>query len=59
MVMVMVIVDHVYVYGYGYAVSLLSLLMWVFGMNLYLSNQVLIKFEQLKLLIVVSQSIFP
>jgi hypothetical protein len=33
-------------------------LMWV-GMKLYLSNQVLIKFDQLKLLIVVSQSAFP
>jgi hypothetical protein len=53
----MVIVDHVY--GYGYAVTLLSLLMWVFGMNLYLSNQVLIKLDQLKLLIAVSQSAFP
>jgi hypothetical protein len=53
----MVIVDHVY--GYGYAVSLLSLLMWVFFMNLYLSNQVLIKLDQLKLLIAVSQSAFP
>jgi hypothetical protein len=30
-----------------------------FGMNLYLSNQVLIKFDQLKLLIAVSQSAFP
>jgi hypothetical protein len=30
-----------------------------FGMNLYLSNQVLIKFDQLKLLITVSQSAFP
>jgi hypothetical protein len=30
-----------------------------FGMNLYLSNQVLIKFGQLKLLIVLSQSAFP
>jgi hypothetical protein len=30
-----------------------------FGMNLYLSNQVLIKFDQLKLLIAVSQSVFP
>jgi hypothetical protein len=29
-----------------------------FGMNLYLSNQVLIKFDQLKLLIAVSQSAF-
>jgi hypothetical protein len=33
---------------------LFSLVMWVcnvgFGMNLYLSNQVLIKFDQLKLL---------
>jgi hypothetical protein len=29
------------------------------GMNLYLSNQVLIKFDQLKLLIAVSQSAFP
>jgi hypothetical protein len=38
MVMVMVIVDHVYGCGYTYAVSLLSLLMWVFGMKLYLSN---------------------
>jgi hypothetical protein len=33
-------------------------LMWV-GMNLYLSNQVLIKFDQLKSLIAVSQSGFP
>jgi hypothetical protein len=38
---------------------LFSLLMWVFGMNLYHSNQVLIKFDQLKLLIAVSQSAFP
>jgi hypothetical protein len=30
-----------------------------FGMNLYLSNQVLIKLDQLKLLIAVSQSAFP
>jgi hypothetical protein len=30
-----------------------------FGMNLYFSNQVLIKLDQLKLLIVVSQSAFP
>jgi hypothetical protein len=30
-----------------------------FGMNLYLSNQVLIKLDQLKLLITVSQSAFP
>jgi hypothetical protein len=30
-----------------------------FGMNLYVSNQVLIKFDQLKLLITVSQSAFP
>jgi hypothetical protein len=30
-----------------------------FGMNLYYSNQVLIKFDQLKLLIAVSQSAFP
>jgi hypothetical protein len=30
-----------------------------FGMNLYFSNQVLIKFDQLKLLIAVSQSTFP
>jgi hypothetical protein len=30
-----------------------------FGMNLYLSNQVLIKPDQLKLLIAVSQSAFP
>jgi hypothetical protein len=59
MAMVMVIVDHVYGCGYAYAVSLLSLLMWVFGMNLYLSNQVLIKLDQLKLLIAVSQSAFP
>jgi hypothetical protein len=29
-----------------------------FGMNLYLSNQVLIKLDQLKLLIAVSQSAF-
>jgi hypothetical protein len=29
-----------------------------FGMNLYLSNQVLIKFDQLKLLIAVSQLAF-
>jgi hypothetical protein len=59
MVMVIVIVDHVYGYGYGYAVSLLSLLNVGFGMSLYLSNQVLIKFDQLKLLIAVSQSVFP
>jgi hypothetical protein len=30
-----------------------------FGMNLYLSNQVLIKYDQLKLLTVVSWSTFP
>jgi hypothetical protein len=30
-----------------------------FGINLYLSNQVLIKFDQLKLLIAVSRSAFP
>jgi hypothetical protein len=30
-----------------------------FGMNLYLSNEVLIKLDQLKLLIAVSQSAFP
>jgi hypothetical protein len=30
-----------------------------FGMNLYLSNQVLIKLDQLKLIIAVSQSAFP
>jgi hypothetical protein len=30
-----------------------------FGMNLYLSNQVLIKLDQPKLLIAVSQSAFP
>jgi hypothetical protein len=30
-----------------------------FGMNLYLSNHVLIKFDQLKLLIAVSRSAFP
>jgi hypothetical protein len=30
-----------------------------FAMNLYLSNQMLIKFDQLKFLIVVSQSAFP
>jgi hypothetical protein len=30
-----------------------------FDMNLYLSNEVLIKFDQLKLLIAVSQSAFP
>jgi hypothetical protein len=30
-----------------------------FGINLYVSNQVLIKFDQLKLLIAVSQSAFP
>jgi hypothetical protein len=30
-----------------------------FGMNLYLSNQVLIKIDQLKLLIAVSRSAFP
>jgi hypothetical protein len=57
--MVMVIVDHVYGCSYAYVVSLLSLLMWAFGINLYLSNQVLIKFDQLKLLIAVSQSAFP
>jgi hypothetical protein len=53
--MVMVILDHVYVYfyGYAYAVSLLSFNVG-FGMNLYHSNQVLIKFDQLKLLITVS-----
>jgi hypothetical protein len=52
--MVMVIVDHVYGCGYAYAVSLLSFNVG-FGMNLYLNNQVLIKFDQLKLLIAVSQ----
>jgi hypothetical protein len=30
-----------------------------FGTNLYLNNQVLIKFDQLKLLIAVSRSAFP
>jgi hypothetical protein len=30
-----------------------------FDMNLYLGNQVLIKLDQLKLLITVSQSVFP
>jgi hypothetical protein len=30
-----------------------------FGMNVYLSKQVLIKLDQLKLLIAVSQSVFP
>jgi hypothetical protein len=30
-----------------------------FGMNLHFSNQVLIKLDQLKLLIAVSQSAFP
>jgi hypothetical protein len=50
-------VDHVYGYGYASAISLLFLLMWV-GINLYLSNQVLIKLDQLKLLIAVSQSAF-
>jgi hypothetical protein len=30
-----------------------------FGINLYLSNRVLIKLDQLKLLIAVSQSVFP
>jgi hypothetical protein len=45
--------NHVYGFGYAYAISLLSLLIWV-GMNLYLSNQMLIKLDQLKLLIVVS-----
>jgi hypothetical protein len=30
-----------------------------FGMNLYLSNKVLIKLDQLKLLIAVSQLVFP
>jgi hypothetical protein len=30
-----------------------------FGMNLYLSNQVLIKLDQLKLFITVNQSAFP
>jgi hypothetical protein len=49
--MVMVIVDHIYGCGYACAISLLFLLMWVFGMNLYLSNQVLIKLDQIKLLI--------
>jgi hypothetical protein len=59
MAMVMVIVDHVYGCGYAYAVSLLSLLNVGFGMNLYFSNQVLIKLDQLKLLIAVSQLAFP
>jgi hypothetical protein len=58
MVMVMVIVDRVYGYGYACVVSLLSFSVG-FGMNLYLSNQVLIKLDQLKLLIAVSQSAFP
>jgi hypothetical protein len=57
--MVMVIVDHVYGRGYAYAIYFLSLLMWVFGINLYLSNQVLLKLDQLKLLIAVSHSTFP
>jgi hypothetical protein len=38
---------------------LLFLLMWILGMNIYLSNQVLIKLDKLKLLIAVSQSVFP
>jgi hypothetical protein len=46
-----------YGYGYAYAISILFLLMWV-GIYLYLSNQVLIKFDQLKLFIAVSQSAF-
>jgi hypothetical protein len=41
--MVMVIMDHVYGCGYTYAVSLPFLLNVGFAMNLYLSNQVLIK----------------
>jgi hypothetical protein len=66
--MVMVIVDHVYGYGYrGPCLWLWLCLFYIssisfkvgFGMNLYLSNQVLIKFEQLKLLIAVSQLAFP
>jgi hypothetical protein len=48
--MVMVIMDHVYGCGYAYAVSLHSLLIWVFGMKLYLNNQVLIKLDQLNCL---------
>jgi hypothetical protein len=50
--------DHVYGYHYAFAISLLFLLMWV-GMNLYLSNQVLIKLDQLKLLIAVNQLAIP
>jgi hypothetical protein len=68
MFMVMVIVDHVYGYGYRgpclwlwlYLCCISSLSLNVgFGMNLYLSNQVLIKLDQLKFLIAVSQSAFP
>jgi hypothetical protein len=49
--------DHIYGYRYTSGISLLFLLMWV-GIYLFLSNQVLIKFDQLKLLITVSQSAF-
>jgi hypothetical protein len=60
--------DH----GYGYGFRGPCLWLWLclcyissisfkvgFGINLYHSNQVLIKFDQLKLLIAVSQSAFP
>jgi hypothetical protein len=50
--------NHVYGFGYAYAIFVLFLLIWV-GINLYLSNQVLIKYDQLKLIIAVSQLAFP
>jgi hypothetical protein len=66
--MVMVIVD----YGYGYGYRGPCLWLWLclccisslsfnvgFGTDLYLSNLMLIKLDQLKLLIAVSQSAFP
>jgi hypothetical protein len=46
-VMVMVMLYLSYLFNVG------------FGMNLYRSNQVLIKLDQLKYLIAVSQSAFP
>jgi hypothetical protein len=50
--------DHVYGYRYASAIPLLFLLIWV-GIYLYLSNHVLIKYDQLKVFIAVSRSVFP
>jgi hypothetical protein len=68
--MVMVIVDHGYGYGYhGPCLWLWLCLCCISSLSFnvgfwyelipYLSNQVLIKLDQLKLLIAVSQSAFP